>query len=645
MKPYTFAFHRRLAVAILMVGLFSVGVLSSCRTDSPDAPNTTESATESNVPDTSACTETDAPPTVTLPADSSPDATETEETESDGTAPAEPTPGVTLPAETEPRETTPADDAPDGVVDWSTLLPAVTLPPQETEAPAETLPPPGADALDPDTDYTALVITAYYATGNGVGEAMADASFVEIYNTSDTDLSLGGVSLYVSNRGGAFEEYPFYEADIVPAGGAFLVRGRDAAGESADALTVGQYDRLHATLSPDPKNTRLVLAAAERTLPADRPLADITDIFSAVSSHAMDAADVYRYIAKPSADELVRKKASTHKTDYQTVDLTDSSAAVLSLIRPRTSAGDVNTEVHPVRTEVIFSHPSGIYAEGFDLTLSAPEGYEIYYTVNNSDPRTTAPLRYYSALHLQDTTTMTLGRLTNTAGVCMGTNYDPLVSTFPGAAVIKAFARNPETGDTTPLVIRTYFIGAVFSDWEVDLVSLSVNEADFLGGKGIYNNIKQGVGAVREHIAAYVEFISPEGDAVHTGWCEIAMNGKGSLGMTQKSFRILLKSTPMNSEGIGENLSTMDYDLFGEYASKTPDGESVTWFRHILLRNGGGDMSGSTISRSHIGDAYIQRLDRYLAPDVMAYAPTMVYINGEFWGMYNARERLDSSIS
>ncbi len=551
-----------------------------------------------------------------------------------------------VPTDTGVQTEPPAEDTEPGTMPPETVAATVgewiTLPVQETESVAETLPAPGADALDPTVDYSVLVITAYYATGNAPGEAMADASFVEIYNNSNTPIPLAGVSLYVSDRGGAFIEYPFYEGDIVPAEGAFLVRGRDAVGESADALTVDCFDRLHPSLSPDPKSHRLILAAAERVLPADRPLSEMDGLFSAVSSLPVDAGDLYRFIAKPSANELVRKKASTHKTDYQTIDLRDSSAAVLALIRPRCAAGDINTTVDPVGAEVLFSHPSGIYTEGFDLSLSAPEDYEIYFTLNGTDPRVTTPRRYFSALHLKDTTAMSWGELTADASLYMGATYTPLAATFPGAVVIKAFARHPETGATTPLSTRTYFIGEMFSEWGIDLVSLSVNADDFLGPKGIYNNIRQGVGVVREHKAAYVEFISPEGDAVHTGWCEIAMNGKGSLGMTQKSFRILLKSTPMDSPDIGENLSTMDYDLFGKYASSTPDGEPLTWFRHILLRNGGGDMSGSTISRSHIGDAYIQRLDRFLTPDIMAYAPTMVFVNGEFWGMYNARERLDS---
>ncbi len=547
-----------------------------------------------------------------------------------------PTPPPTESAEAADTASTGVEAASEPLVEW------ITLSPVESESLPETLPAPGADALTPNTDYSALLITAYYATGNDPDSAMTDASFVEIYNTSSAPISLAGVSLYVSNRGEAFTEYPFYEGDTIPPRGAFLVRGRESVGESADALSIDSYDRLHATLAPDPKQTRLILAAAERSLPPDKPLSEMDGIFSAVSSLAMDAEDIYRHIASPSDHELVRKKASTHKTDYQTVDLRRSSAAVLSLIRPRSTAGDVNTAVTPVSPEVLFSHPSGIYDEGFDLILTAPEGYEIYFTLNGTDPRDSSPSRYYSPLHLQDTTAMAWGEMTVNTNTFMGATYAPLRAEFPGSVVIKAFARHPDTGATTPLSTRTYFIGEMFRDWGVDLVSLSVNTDDFIGSKGIYNNIKQGVGAVREHKAAYVEFISPAGDAVHTGWCEIAMNGKGSLGMTQKSFRILLKSTPMDSEGIGENLSTMDYDLFGKYASRTPDGEPVTWFRHILLRNGGGDMSGSTISRSHIGDAYIQRLDRLLTPDIMAYTPTMVFINGDFFGMYNARERLDA---
>ncbi len=520
--------------------------------------------------------------------------------------------------------------------------PSMTLPAiEDVTAPTEPMLPPVEP--DPAGCYDALVISAYYAAGSIAGASMAEASYVELTNTSDSALELHGVSLYLSNRGEAFAEYRFAEGDVIPAGGQFLVRGRSAVGAHAGVLSLTHSDRTFATLAPDTEDVRLCLAPAGQSLPTDKPLSLVEGVYAYVTSHAADAADAIHYVSNLSANKVVIKKADTDMVDYKTVNLTKSSTEVLEQIRPRTTKGDVNTTVKALVPEVVFSHPSGVYKEGFDLTLTAPEGYRIYITINGTDPRNTMPLSYLTPLHLTDTASMTWGNLTTLASTLMGSTYDPLAATFPGAIVIKAFAVSDLDGTTTQLSTRTYFIGEVFAEWGVDLVSLTLSEERFLGSKGVYNNIRQGMGSVREHIPAHVEFFSPEGECVHAGWCEIAMNGKGSLGMTQKSFRVLLKSNVMECEAVGENLNTLNYDLFGEYASETPTGERVTWYRHILLRNGGGDMSGSTISRSHIGDAYIQRLDRFLTPDVMAYAPVMVFVNGEFWGMYNARDRMDST--
>ena len=495
--------------------------------------------------------------------------------------------------------------------------------------------------LRDDVNYSALLITSYYATGNVAGDAHVDASYVELYNNSDTAIPLAGVSLYVSNREGDFTEYRFHEEDTVPAEGYFLVRGRNANGSTPDALSVEQYDRLFKTLSPDPKSTRLAIAPAGLTLPTEQPLAEIEAVFAYVTTHRLDAADEYHYINGASVNKVVRKKACTDKVDYQSINLTKASWTVLSQIRPHTSEGDVNTEVHSQIEEVVFSHPGGIYKEGFDLTMTAPEGYTVYFTVNDTDPRATAPLRYTTPLHLKDTTEMAWGKLTSMSATFMGPAYNPVTSTFPGAAVVKAYAIRESDGAMTPLTTQTYFVGEMYTEWGVDIVSVSVNSDDFLGKDGIYNTLRTDADGGHSHMPAYVEFISPDGRVVHMGWSEIAMNGRGSLGMTQKSFRILLKSHVMETEDVLENLSTLNYDLYKQYASVTPDGERVTWYRHILLRNGGGDMSGSSVSRSHIGDAYIQRLDRFLTPDIMAYAPVMTFINGEFWGTFNARDRMD----
>ncbi len=486
-----------------------------------------------------------------------------------------------------------------------------------------------------------FVITSYYATGNVAGDALVDASYVELYNSTEEALPLYGLSLYLSNGGESYTEYRFHEEDTVPPKGYFLIRGRDAVGLTPQALSVEQYDRRFATLTPHPKNTRIALAPAGESIPADKPLGEVKGVVAYVTSHPLDREDTYHFIDSGSASKVIRKKACTDKVDYQSINLEKASYTVLNAIRPKTAKGDVNTAVRTRIDEVVFSHPGGVYEEGFDLSMTAPEGYTVYFTVNDTDPRAFNPMRYTAPLHLTDTLEMSWGRLTTATIQCFGSAYIPLTATFPGAAVIRAYAVRDADGAMTPVTTQTYFIGKTYTEWGVDLVSVSVNAEDFMGRDGIYSTLRTDPDGGHSHIPAYVEFFSPEGDCVHTGWSEIAMNGRGSLGMTQKSFRILLKSNVMNTEEVQENLNTLNYDLYKEYASTTPDGERVTWYRHILLRNGGGDMSGSTISRSHIGDAYIQRLDRILIPDVMAYAPVMTFVNGEFWGLFNARDRMD----
>lgn len=509
-------------------------------------------------------------------------------------------------------------------------------PPDEPE---DEMPP--IMALDPEIDYTPLLINSYYAAGKVAGKALVASSYVEMYNGSDIPVSLSGLSLYVSDNGGVFTEYRFSPEAVVPAKGFFLVKGREIGGAHEDALTVEHYDASFSTLSPDPNSTRILLAAAGRTLPADMPLSLVEGLFSYVTADAMDAEDTCHYIGSASVNKVIRKKANTHKVDYHSIHLGKASYTVLSQIRPKTAEGDVNTTVRTLMDEVVFSHETGVYAEGFELTMTAPEGYTIYYSINGSAPRIGFSMAYQGPIRLTDTTNAGWGDLTSLCGAYLGTNHLPLVASQPGAVVVRAFAVREADGSVTPLTTHTYLIGEIYAEWGVDIVSVSVDANQFIGVDGIYNTLRTDSDGGHSHIPAYVEFISPEGKAVHMGWAEIAMNGRGSLGMTQRSFRILLKSQVMDTENVHENLNTLNYDLYKEYASSTPDGERVTWYRHILLRNGGGDMSGSTISRSHIGDAYIQRLDRVLIPDVMAYAPVMTFINGEFWGTFNARDRMD----
>ncbi len=525
----------------------------------------------------------------------------------------------------------------------------ISLPSEAETSATETAPQqiPTADALDPESNYRGLVIHSVYSTGRIPGKALCEASFVELYNSTDQDISLAGAALYLAGESGGYTAYPFGFSHTVPAGGYFLIKGEAAVGAYTSLFSLTHYDA-EMPLRPDEYGFRLAIAPVGLTLDGSAPMSELSEIFTYVSSAEEDANDTYHAAGDPQPDRIIRKKATSNSLDYQRIKLTEASKTLLEQIRPKTAKGDLNTTVSPVRAEVVFSISGGIYAEEQTLTLSAPEGYTVYYTLDGKDPRDGNALVYTTPLTLTDTTSLAWGDLTKALGSTAGTLYYPNTACFPGAWAIKAYAVKDADGTTTPLISQTYFIGRYFTDITLDMVSVTLAPTDFVGQEGIYNTASGSTTEERDKVAAYIELFTSKDTAaatdgrVYAGWSEIAMNGKGSLGMTQKSFRILFKNEIEGEGDMGENLSTMSYDLFGDYASVTSDGERVTWYRHLLLRNGGGDMSGSTISRSHFGDAYIQRVDRFLGADIMASSSVMVFVNGEFWGIYNARDRLDT---
>ncbi len=531
-----------------------------------------------------------------------------------------------------------------------TAVDTLEIPTDEAQTiPADTPPenlPTSAD-LDPDADYENIIISSVYSTGRVAGKALNPFCFVELYNNTDKDISLAGCALYLSDHLGNVTSYPFTYAQTISAGSYFLIKGESASGKYETVFEITDVDAVM-PLRPDEYGFSLVIAPVGMTIDGNSPLRHVEGVFNYVTSLEKDREDVNHYVGDADPDRLIRKKANTNHVDYQRIDLTEASTTVLQQIRPKNSRGDTNTQVTPLRDEVLFSVSGGIYKDPQTLTLSAPEGYDVYYTLDGTDPRENRGFLYDEPLRLSDSSSWTWGDMTKLCGDIMGPTYYPNTADFPGAWVVKAYAVRKHDGNTTPLITQTYFIGDSFSEMPLDMVNVSLNPDDFLGEEGIYNTVSGGNTEERDKIAAYIEFFTSKDLAkatdgrVYAGWSEIAMNGKGSLGMTQKSFRVLFKNTIEGEGDMGENLTTFTYDLFGDYASRTADGERVTWYRHLLLRNGGGDMSGSTISRSHFGDAYIQRVDRFLGADIMASSSVMVFINGEFWGIYNTRDRMDT---
>jgi hypothetical protein len=117
-----------------------------------------------------------------------------------------------------------------------------------------------------------------------------------------------------------------------------------------------------------------------------------------------------------------------------------------------------------------------------------------------------------------------------------------------------------------------------------------------------------------------VEFYETDGLALSFD-AGIKIAGNFSQAMPQKSFSIHLR----NEYGSEE----INYPLF--------DGNEVTSFRHFLLHTSGQDQNMTKTK-----DAFIHRaVSEVLDIDVMDSRPCVVYINGEYWGLYQIREKLN----
>ena len=150
-------------------------------------------------------------------------------------------------------------------------------------------------------------------------------------------------------------------------------------------------------------------------------------------------------------------------------------------------------------------------------------------------------------------------------------------------------------------------------------------------------------------IAASFELIDNDGSAHFQQDVGLKIfGGWGSRGYPQKSLAVFARS----KYGKGK----IRYPLF-------PD-EKIEEFESIILRNSGNDNQsthhipprppisnfGATQSNGSyfvnstftlFRDAMMQRLAADLAVDTQAYRPSILYLNGEYWGIYNLREKLN----
>jgi len=313
------------------------------------------------------------------------------------------------------------------------------------------------------------------------------------------------------------------------------------------------------------------------------------------------------------------------------------------------------------------SVPSGFYTEAFSLSISAPPGTTIIYTTDGSEPdennlngTTYQYKNEYPQFPEQD------------FGPLLNKSYISYVYTAPIIITERNFAPNDVSSiatsywfDTNYLqnyltpkgtVIRAkavkagamasatvtanYFISPAGSNWfSLPVAAISVNANDMFDyNEGIH---VPGVDFDQwrtENPAAAADFANANYHRGGDDWeikgnlnyfnnsqevlnqdIGIRINGGYSAMAPSKSLRLVARQSYGNP--------SMDYNFFGN---------NYNSYKRLVLRNSGNDFA-STMFR----DAFIQTAVSHLSFETQAYQPTVTFVNGEYWGLLNLREKYD----
>jgi hypothetical protein len=272
----------------------------------------------------------------------------------------------------------------------------------------------------------------------------------------------------------------------------------------------------------------------------------------------------------------------------------------------------------------------GFHAAAFDLQLSseAPDAV-IHYTLDGSVPTVSSPI-YTGPIQIRDRTN------DPNAIAQIQTSYDWRVppSNILKGTVVRAVARAAGYADS-PVASYTYLVGSNLAQrYQLPIASISIDpDSLFDHHRGIYVPGAQGnpnsdppYGNYMERGAdwerpANLEFFDTAGTRVASLGAGLRIHGGWSRSFRMKSLRIYFRS---------------EYDEQNELAYPIFPAQERANFKRLILRNSGNDFGYSMMR-----DGMMQRLVRHLRFDTQDHQPMAVFINGEFWGLHNLRERFD----
>ncbi|MEO9533560.1 MAG: CotH kinase family protein [Crocinitomicaceae bacterium] len=245
------------------------------------------------------------------------------------------------------------------------------------------------------------------------------------------------------------------------------------------------------------------------------------------------------------------------------------------------------------KPELVFTPIGGVYEKPTTVTMDAGEDASIYYTLDGTYPGS-GSFRYKGPIEVSD------------------------VKLFRAVAY--------KNGKRSNVVTQTYVCDR---EYDLAVVSIATHPDNLFSYEtGIYvkgccaDTIEPYLGAnfwKDWEKPANIEMYDEEGALCFNQNVGINLFGGFSRMLPQKSLAVFARSKYGDKR--------IRYKLFPDRDSKK--------YKSFILRNSGGDFL-----RTHIRDAFMTQLAKPTGVAIQEYRPAVVFINGEYWGIQNIREKI-----
>ncbi len=273
------------------------------------------------------------------------------------------------------------------------------------------------------------------------------------------------------------------------------------------------------------------------------------------------------------------------KQDNSRGRTTDGAATWSLFLNPTPNAANAGVSPeYAARPQL--SPAAGLYTAATNVSITTTDGSTIRYTLDGSEP-TAASTAYTGPVAISATTVVRAACFSATPGV------------------------PPSFMET-----NTYFINAPHS---VAVLSISGNQVDdLLNGDG---------GLVP---LGSFEYFGPDQQLRDEATGEFNEHGNDSWAYAQRGFDYITRDQTGYNDGI-------HYPMF--HAS------GRNKFQRLILKPAANDNYPFETGGAHIRDAYVHSLSIAggLDLDERTYEPCVLYVNGQYWGVYEIREKCDDN--